>query len=308
MPDTRQLYLSGGLEIDPELGVVRNGDGSAGRLGPVNMKVLAMLVSRRGQLVSRIEILDSVWKHQTVSDDTLTRAMSDIRAELKRVSGRNGHIETVPKRGYRWLDPVRVFRGTGLADTAAVANPATPTKAKAGSWQRARAAAARSIGHRVWRWTAAGLGYLAGFLLLASAGIWLLDRLLPAAVPVVAVLPTSAMSADSALALSVEDRLIETLLELDAVAVLSRAAVDSAPPNPFPYFYFEFDARWLIESELRRTTDSLILALSLVDARTGIVLFETAETVGEPAGPDPAVIDAALTRLVDMMAGSPAPR
>ena len=289
MSDTRLRYVSGGLTILPELGEVRSAGGGSVRLGPVNMRVLELLLRCRGELVSRAELFDSVWTNQSVSDDTLTRAISDIRAELKRLTGSENHIETIPKRGYRWPEPV---------DIESVPESVPPAVTAGAPKHGEKPGPALSA--RLLRFTATGLGYLLAVLILASAAVWLLERFAGPAIPIVAVLPTGSTIADSEIAVALEDRLIESLLALDAVAVLSRGAVDSGPVNPFPYFYFEFDARWLVESELRPSADGRFFGLSLVDARTGIVLFEAGERLQwSTTGIPEEAVDAALKPLIE---------
>lgn len=275
------LPEGGDLSIRSELGEVRNARGDSVRLGPVNMKVLELLVGRPGQVVSRAEIFDAVWKNQIVGDDTLTRSVSDIRAQLRQLTGRNGHIETIPKRGYRWL-------GAASAEPAGAEGPeSAPGFFQGGARQR------------LLRWAAQGLAYLTALVLAASGGVWLLDRLAGQAAPIVAVLPLAAERENTELAAAIDDRLTEYLLGLEPLELLSRSAVESRPSNPFPYFYYEFDARWLIEPELRRLTDDVLLAVTLVDARTGIVLMQTSASFPAQADRGRAAVDETLAPIAD---------
>jgi DNA-binding winged helix-turn-helix (wHTH) protein len=92
----------------PERGHVETEQGCF-RLGPVNMAVLTLLIEQQGQVVSRRALFDSVWKNQIVSDDVLTRSISDIRSQLSKYS-KIKLIETLPKRGYRWLPDVSILK------------------------------------------------------------------------------------------------------------------------------------------------------------------------------------------------------
>jgi DNA-binding winged helix-turn-helix (wHTH) protein len=253
--DTPELS-AGDLSIRPELGEIRNARGDCTRLGPINMKVLALLVRRQGQVVSRNELFESVWPNQVVSDDALTRAISDIRAELGRLSDFDGHIETIPKRGYRW---------TG----------GTPAKTKTESAPVRVATRAGRV-----------LSYFALLVLTASLGVWLLERFAQSGPPIVALLPVQAEPAKLELASTIDASLVDALLTLERIELLSRTAVDTSPANPYPYFYYEFGARWLIEPRIRELPDRLVLTAAVVDARTGIVLFQTtAPLPGETAPP-----------------------
>jgi DNA-binding winged helix-turn-helix (wHTH) protein len=252
-PDHTLQIESGDLRICPELGEIRNSRGELARLGPVNMKVLELLVGRAGQVVSRNDLFDSVWANQVVSDDALTRAISDIRAELSRLSGSNSHIQTIPKRGYRWAGDGR------------------PSHSLLARFLRGRAVA--HIGQT--------LAYLAALVLIASAGVWLLQQFARPGPPAIALLPTRADPAAIEFAATIDARLVDSLMRIDQIVLLSRTAVDTRPDNPFPYFYYEFGARWLIESDIRIVTNRTLLTVAVVDARTGIVQFQTSAAISD---------------------------
>jgi DNA-binding winged helix-turn-helix (wHTH) protein len=234
------------------------------------MKVLAALVNRAGRVVSRGELFEVVWGSQIVGEDALTRCISDIRAELKKLSGRDDLIETLPKRGYRWRLEVR--EGDGLADRQ---RELDGTEAQS---DVARAAPPRPRG-RVVRFATRGLTYLLALVVMAIAGVWLADRLSRPGLLVVAVLPVAAGASQSDLEMRVENELTDRLMALGEVRLLSRSAVASRPENPFPFFYYEFGARWVIEAEVQHLSGRDVLMLAVVDARTGIVLTQRSEPI-----------------------------
>ena len=278
---------TGGLSIDPHSGWVHNLHGESIRLSPVNMKVLAVLLGRRGHVVSRSEIFDAVWGNQIIGDDALTRCISDIRAELRRLSTRSDLIETLPRRGYRWLEDV--------AESTAVAQPARKPDAPD---TRAGTGRSRHDGHRRLRESIAkGIVYFALLAAMASALVWSIERLAAPRPPVVAVLPISAPASAQGLAARLEIELTDYVMALGKLSVLSRSAVDSRPANPFPYFYFEFGARWLIESELREVSGELSLVLTLVDARTGISLMRVSQRLDRNAADADPGVHSAFERL-----------
>src|ERR1044071_4069755 len=96
------LLHSAGLSIDPASGQVQAGAESV-RLGPVNMKVLTLLLENGNRVVGRTEFFEKVWARQVVSDDVLTRSISDLRTQLGAHADAPVLIETIPKRGYRWV-------------------------------------------------------------------------------------------------------------------------------------------------------------------------------------------------------------
>lgn len=295
-PDNTLLFESGDLVIYPEFGEVRNSRGESARLGPVNMKVLKLLVSRRGQVVSRSELFEEVWKNQVVSDDALTRCISDIRAQLGQLSCDESYIETLPKRGYRWIADVRQ---TSAPRHPPVQQPIAenPAKAPRPSWSfRRRAPLA---------WAGRGLLYVAVLVLIASLGVWLMDEFARPGRPVIAVMPTQAEPSLHDLAASIEQQLSEYLIRLDQIDLLSRTAVESRPTNPFPYFYYEFGARWLIESDLRNLSGQTVLTVVLVDARAGIVLFHVTESITSDSGAAVSNIEPIFQPLEDFIKSQP---
>lgn len=75
-------------------------------LPPKPFEVLCVLVSRRGELVTKDELLDAVWSGVNVSDSSLTVALTALRAALGDDRSAPTYIETVTRRGYRFIAPV----------------------------------------------------------------------------------------------------------------------------------------------------------------------------------------------------------
>jgi len=76
-------------------------NGEERRLEDRAARTLALLCERRGELVSREEILASVWNGRAVSDNSVAVVIRDLRKALDDDAGRPRFIETVAKRGYR---------------------------------------------------------------------------------------------------------------------------------------------------------------------------------------------------------------
>jgi len=291
MRDQLPAYVSGDLRICPALGQLTNSAGASVRLGPVNMKVLETLLTRAGSVVSRGVLYDTVWRNQAVGEDALTRCISDIRAELRNLSGRDDWIETVPKRGYRWKGEVSE---TGFVETDAMPPvPVAPeTEAPDTGTRRFDRSALRLAGR--------GVAYLAALAVMASVLVWLIDRFSGPSAPVVAVLPVSAGAVQSEVAAELDLELTQYFMALPSIRVLSRTAIEARPSNPFPFFYYEFGARWLVESELRDVSGHRLLTISIADARTGIVELQVTEEIplsGAGGLPDRAL--GSLSRFIE---------
>lgn len=94
----------GPFELDPANGDLREGRALI-KLQPQPLKVLSLLASRAGQLVSRAEIQKQIWTDDTFVDfdQGLNYCIRQIRAALGDNAETPRFIETVPRRGYRFL-------------------------------------------------------------------------------------------------------------------------------------------------------------------------------------------------------------
>jgi hypothetical protein len=70
------------------------------------MEVLCVLARHQGEVVSRNELIDEVWKGTFVTDEVLSRAISVLRKQLGDDSKNPEYIATVPKAGYRLIKEV----------------------------------------------------------------------------------------------------------------------------------------------------------------------------------------------------------
>ena len=68
--------------------------------------VLAFLVAHEGELVERERLLDALWPGVFVTDNTVSRAISDLRRALQDPPRDARFIQTVARRGYRFVAPV----------------------------------------------------------------------------------------------------------------------------------------------------------------------------------------------------------
>src|SRR4030095_10606021 len=78
-------------------------DGKAVPLAPRPFGVLCALVRRPGSLLTKHALLDDVWGHQFVTDSVLKTAISEVRAALGDDPKQPRYIETISRRGYRFI-------------------------------------------------------------------------------------------------------------------------------------------------------------------------------------------------------------
>lgn len=103
-------YLRFGLfEADLHTGELRK-KGVKLKISGQPFQILAILLERPGELVSREELQNRVWPDTIVDvERNLNTAINRIREVLGDVSGRPRYIETLPRRGYRFIAEVNVF-------------------------------------------------------------------------------------------------------------------------------------------------------------------------------------------------------
>ena len=90
-----------GLWTFDSSGARLTGPGGERHLEDRAARTLALLCERRGEVVSREEILAAVWNGRAVSDNSVAVVMRDLRKALDDDARRPRFIETIAKRGYR---------------------------------------------------------------------------------------------------------------------------------------------------------------------------------------------------------------
>ena len=92
--------------VQPDLNRVTGPDGEV-RLEPRVMLVLVRLATVPGEVVSRDTLLDEVWEGTFVGEESLTRAISDLRRAFGDDARNPAYIETIRQKGYRLVADVR---------------------------------------------------------------------------------------------------------------------------------------------------------------------------------------------------------
>ena len=97
------------LEFDSATGDVRR-DGCCLRLRPQPARALERLLQSQGELVSRAELRRALWPEDTFVhfDDGLNSCIKQVRAALGESGSAPGYVETLVKRGFRFVAPVTI--------------------------------------------------------------------------------------------------------------------------------------------------------------------------------------------------------
>jgi DNA-binding winged helix-turn-helix (wHTH) protein/Tol biopolymer transport system component len=103
-----QIIRFGSFEVDVRAGDLRR-NGLKVKLSGQPFDVLVALLEKPGQVITREELHDKLWSHDTFVDfeQGLNKAINKVREALGDDADNPRFIETLPRRGYRFLAPVK---------------------------------------------------------------------------------------------------------------------------------------------------------------------------------------------------------
>lgn len=146
-------------EVEPQVNSLKRANRSV-HLEPKVMQVLVELATHSNEVLTKEQLIQAVWSDTFVSDDVLTRCISEIRRVLADDPRAPRFIQTIPKTGYRLIAPVEYDRITPRSMDATTIVEDTPRREgvelvpAADRW-------------KVWRLNSTWLSALLGLLLLA---------------------------------------------------------------------------------------------------------------------------------------------
>ncbi len=130
VPDqrTEQIYELGPFQLDLLRGLLVGPDGEL-HLRPQAYRLLALLVEQAPRILPRDEILDAVWGVEHISPSSLKQTVSEVRRTLGDDPAEPIYIETVPRRGYRFIGEVRAHHPRPETPLFAETDTAEPPQA-----------------------------------------------------------------------------------------------------------------------------------------------------------------------------------
>lgn len=256
-------------------------EGKLVSIPPKVLETLLLLVEKRGEIVSREDLMEMIWKDTFVEEGNITYTVSLLRKTLDE-HDKNHFIQTIPKRGYRFTADVREVSENGKIvpivqnndfsrDSAAIitTQDATPTAPKAQI-----------------RWYFIGIILLGLLFVLSFASWWNFDRKGLSSVSVternirtIAILPLKSLTEgeqNKALSVGLTDSLISRLGSLNRFAVRPLNSVkDYTEADQDPLKFGEtlkVDA--VLEGTLQTVENRLRVNLRLWDVRDGAQLWQ----------------------------------
>jgi TolB-like protein/DNA-binding winged helix-turn-helix (wHTH) protein/Flp pilus assembly protein TadD len=269
---TRGSLRFGVFELDIRAGELRK-NGVRIRLQQQPFQILAMLLERPGEVVGREELQKRLWPADTFVDfdHGLNKVINKIREALGDSAESPRFVETVARRGYRFLAEVRV------GDAAPVRGGGLPAQPQPGADIRDRPELARKpptverlLPPMAWR-----ILLFVLVPLVASIAIWRLhfSNLPSSAIRSLAVLPLESLSSDSSqdyFADGMTDELISDLGQISALRVISRTSVMvyKHARKPLPQIARELNVDAVLEGTVLRSGDRVRITAQLIEAST----------------------------------------
>jgi len=278
-PGTPQLYEFGLFRLDPAERRLQRGNEIV-PLAPKAFDTLLVLVRNSGHLLEKDELIQMLWPDSFVEEGSLSNNIFLLRKAL----GEDPvFIETVPRRGYRFVGTVRQLPHPAPADLENPSDdclqPPTESPVDGRLLVASAIAGVRPRNQPLWRGRAPAIAVLGLMASLAAAG-WFhrWSARSGEAIDSVAVLPFVNTSADpntEYLGDGITENLINSLTQLRGLRVMARSTV-------FRYKGKEADAqkigrelqvRAVLTGRLLQHGDTLILRTELVDVEKGTQLW-----------------------------------
>ncbi|MBI3474800.1 MAG: winged helix-turn-helix domain-containing protein [Acidobacteria bacterium] len=256
----------GTYEVDPHAGELRKG-GVRIKVQQQPLKLLEILLEHPGEVVTREELRSRVWPEESFGDfdQAVNVAIAKLRGALGDSADNPRFIETIPRRGYRFLAEVSVLHGDAgkpgedsPRNDAGVAAPATPQT---------------SSPKLNWKFIGVALVLLA---LLAVAIMRWRDRsatnALSSPIRSLAVLPLENLSGDTQdyFADGMTDELITDLAQISALRVISRTSVMpyKGARRPLPVIARELNVDAIVEGTVLHSGNQVRITAQLIQAST----------------------------------------
>ena len=261
---TPQTVAFGTFELDLATGELRS-KGTRVPLQDQPAQLLSLLVRQAGQVVTREELRKALWSDDTFVDfDTaLNVAVNKVRQALRDSATSPRFVETVPKRGYRFLADVRPV------EAEARPTPAAGVPVAASTDSAPAAAPSRTSNTSIVAGVSAAMA-VAAVLLLPSHLPW---RRAPGAPRSVAVLPFRPLVADArdeALEIGMAEAVIVKLSQQQGLHVPSIGAVQRYAGQPDPLRAGrELGVDTVLDGSLQRAEGRLRVSARLLDVRSG---------------------------------------
>ena len=272
-PRPTSVVRFGTYEVSLQSGEVRKA-GLRIRVQQQPMKLLGILLERPGEVVTREELRSRVWADESFGDfdQAVNIAIAKLRSALGDSAENPRFIETLPKRGYRFIADVSVVDVDARPKRLGSAAGDPPATEPGHKLQGAGLGVAPK--RRPWP-TRRVIVALALVLSLPILAVWLFrsrDRA-PTGIRSLAVLPLDNLSGDASqnyFADGMTDELITDLAQISALRVISRTSVMvyKGARKPLPQIARELNVDAVVEGTVLRSGNQVRITAQLIEAST----------------------------------------
>jgi TolB-like protein/DNA-binding winged helix-turn-helix (wHTH) protein/Flp pilus assembly protein TadD len=275
-PPSNSVLRFGTFEVSLQSGEVRKA-GLRIRVQQQPMKLLEILLAHQGEVVTREELRSRLWPNESFGDfdQALNIAIGKLRSALGDSAENPRFIETLPKRGYRFIADVTVLDADAHPrKLESVAGDPSATLEPGHTPEGAGLAVAPK--RRVWL-TRRVIGALAPVTIVSLSifSVWLFRSRgpAPAGIRSLAVLPLENLSGDASqnyFADGMTDELITDLAQISALRVISRTSVMvyKGARKPLPQIARELNVDAVVEGTVLRSGDQVRITAQLIEAST----------------------------------------
>jgi len=282
------MYRFGTFEFDDRTALLTRAD-RAVALEPQPARALALLVARAGDVVTRDELRAHLWGSDTHVDYDrgLAYSIGQLRAALGDTADNPRFVQTLPRRGFRFIAPVEVV-ANGEQATEAGSSASPPASASRRRWKIAAAA-------------------LVAFSILGALGAWLIardPRRGTASRPIIAVAVFENESGDPAYERAVaalSDAIVERLTALgpERVGINGNASILRRPRDARDTSAVakETGATFLVAGMLQTKDGRLSLLMHLIRLDDGTHVW--AQRIARPIGDRLDTLDGDVARQIE---------
>lgn len=256
------IYQFGPFQLDAQQKVLLR-EGQLVGLSPKAVETLLALVERRGRIVSREELNSAVWPDTFVEYSNLAHQIAVIRKALGESADGAKYVQTLARRGYRFVGEVSATPEAPSAGTVRE-EPPRPVLPEAG--------VAGERTSQLWPWAAGILVVTAALALYVLLQGRSRASTAPAAIRSVAVLPLSNLSGDAAqdyFADGITESLITELAQLRTVLVVSPSSSMQyrGSQKTIPEIGRELHVDAVLQGAVMRSADRVRVTVRLVSTQ-----------------------------------------
>jgi TolB-like protein/DNA-binding winged helix-turn-helix (wHTH) protein/Flp pilus assembly protein TadD len=270
-PRHTSVVRFGTYEVSLQSGEVRKA-GVRIKVQQQPMKLLELLLERPGEVVTREELRSRIWPNEDFGDfdQAVNIAIAKLRSALGDSAENPRYIETLPKRGYRFIADVSVVDPAAHTRKSESAAGDLPGTAPGPKFQGAGLTVAPK--RRLWP-TRRVIVALVLVLSLPIVAVWLFRSRGrgPTGIRSLAVLPLENLSGDASqnyFADGMTDELITDLAQISALRVISRTSVMvyKGARKPLPQIARELNVDAVVEGTVLRSGDQVRITAQLIEA------------------------------------------